>query len=328
MNEHLAIIAQNDQEYFTIITNPFTNQSNKCTLSYNTIQHRLASMTRFIYNIAIGVKQNASQLVFSYIDENWQRDVFLTVVFLETIDTGCVKVAKRITANMTDLNMREQALVAMDPYGERAYAIGTFYLVYIDIETGVRWQWNLVNLLDSTGDLENVFFPKEAVITEEHYIVTIGQRFTRLQFLPYLLVLNITSPSNITVMSAIQLSEYNFGPSSIDITRYSMMSMSLLDHLKQFVVGIPSLDMLIFLSWNSKNASEEPIIIRKYTSPRRGIAFGKSVALLNDNTYAVLAYKLPTLPWSTSQVQVSQKLPTCEDDTSLSSRCILSMIRN
>jgi hypothetical protein len=314
INEHLAIIAQNDQEYFTIITNPFnTNQSNKCTLSYNTIQHRLTSMTRFIYNIAIGVKQNASQLVFSYIDENWQRDVFLTVVFLESISTDCVRVAKRITVNMTELNMREQALVAMDPYGTRAYAIGTYYIVWVDIETGVERQLDLVNLFDSQNDLENLFFPKAVVITENHYIVTVGQRFTRLQFLPYLLVLNILSPSNITLMSATQLSEYNFGPSSIDITRYSTMSLSLLDHLEQFTIGIPSLDMLLFLFWNSTNANEEPVIMRKYISPQRGISFGKSVALLDDNTYAVLAYKLSTLPWSTSQVQVSQKLAICED---------------
>jgi hypothetical protein len=328
INEYLAIIAQNDQEYFTIITNPFTNQSNKCTLSYNTIQHRLTSMTRFIYNIAIGIKQNASQLVFSYIDENWQRDVFLTIVFLESISTGCVRVAKRITANMTEFNMREQALVAMDPYGRRAYAIGTYYIVCVEIETGAIWQLDLMNLFDSQDDLENVFFPKAAVITEDHYIVTVGQRFTRLQFLPYLLVLNILSPSNITLMSATQLSEYNFGPSSIDITRYSTMSISLLDHLEQFIIGIPSLDMLLFLSWNKKNANEAPMIMRKYSSSQRGISFGKSVALLDDNTYAVLAYTLSTLPWSTSQVQVSRTLPTCEDCSSFSSRCILSMTHN
>jgi hypothetical protein len=86
------------------------------------------------------------------------------------------------------------------------------------------------------------------------------------------------------------------------------MSISLLDEVEQFIIGIPYLDMLLFLSWNHINASKEPVIVRRYSSSQRGILFGKSVALIDNNTFAVLAYALPTLPWSTSQVQVSQPL--------------------
>jgi hypothetical protein len=87
------------------------------------------------------------------------------------------------------------------------------------------------------------------------------------------------------------------------------MSISLLDEVEQFIIGIPRLDMLLFLSWNHANANKEPVIVRKQNSSKKGILFGKSVALLDNNTYAVLVYALPTLPWSTSQVQVSLSLP-------------------
>jgi hypothetical protein len=87
------------------------------------------------------------------------------------------------------------------------------------------------------------------------------------------------------------------------------MSISLIDHIQQFIIGIPFLDMLVFLLWDNTNASTEPVIVRKYISPQRGTLFGKSVALLDDNTFAVLAHTLSTPPWSSSQVQVSEELP-------------------
>jgi hypothetical protein len=178
--------------------------------------------------------------------------------------------------------------------------------VCVKIETGVKWELETENLLTSQDNGENLFFPKAFVVTEDHYIFAVGQRFTNFQFLPYLLVLNFQSSSNASLSSATELSNLNFGPSSIDITRHTTMSISLLDQVEQFIIGIPRLDMLLFLSWNPTNASKEPMIVRKHNSSQKGILFGKSVALIDNNTFAVLAYALPTLPWSTSQVQVSQ----------------------
>ncbi|CAF1190968.1 unnamed protein product [Adineta steineri] len=253
INEYLAIIAQNDQEQFTIITYPFTNRSEKCTLPYDTIQRNISSLTRFVYNVAIGIKQNASQLLFSYIDENWQRDVFLTTVFLESTHTGCVQAVNRIAINMIDLKMQEHALSGMDPYGKRAYAVGTYYIVCFEIETGITWQ------LDTA-----------LVITEDHFIFAVGHKFINLQFLPYLFVLDVLSRNNVTFSFTIELSKFNFGPSAIDITRDSTMSISLLDEMKWFIIGIPNLDMLLILFWDRSKVDKEPVIVRKHISSQRG----------------------------------------------------------
>jgi hypothetical protein len=269
------------------------------------MQGRITSLTRFVYNVVIGAKQNASQLMFSYIDENWRRDVFLTIVFLETTITGCVRAINRIAINITDLNMQEHALVGMDPYGKRAYAVGTYFIVCVEIETGEQWQLATEQLFNNQSNSGDFFFPKALVVTEDHYIFAVGHRFTNLQFLPYLLVLNFLSRTNITLSSATELSKFNFGPSAIDITRDSTMSISLLDEVEWFIIGIPHLDMILVLSWNRTDVNKEPTIVRKQNSSQRGILFGKSVALLDNNTFAVLALTLPTLPWSTSQVQVS-----------------------
>lgn len=305
MNEHLAILAQNDQEYFTIIRHPFTRHWKKCVLPYNIIEHRLSSMTRFVYNIALGKKQNESQLVFSYINENWQRDVFLTIVFLMPTDTGCLQIVNQITVNITDLGMQERSHVAMDPHGKRAYAIGIYHIVCVDIETSSKWQIDTAKLFNNGNNSESLFFPKASVITEDQFLFIVGQKLNNFQFFPYLFVLNITSMSDSLLVSSIKLSDFNFGSSSVDMSRYTTMSICLSEHIEQFLIGIPSLDMLIFLSWNRGNISEEPRILRRSISSKRGISYGKSITLFDDRTFAVLAHQLSTLPWSTSQVQVS-----------------------
>lgn len=314
MNEHVAILAQNDQEQFTIILNPFTRHWKKYLLPYNTIEHCLSSLTRFVYNLALGKKQNASQLVFSYIDENWRRDVFLTIVFLTPSDTHCLQIINQITVNMTDLGMRERSHVAMDPFGRRAYAIGIDYIVGVDIETGSKWQIDTALLFDREKNSKSLFFPKASVITEDQSLFIVGQKLNNFQFLPYLFVLDVTPNSNHVLISSTKLSDWNFGSSSVDINRYTTMSICLSEGIEQFLIGIPALDMLIFLSWNRRNISEEPRILRRSISSKRGISYGKSITLFDDRTFAVLAHQLSTLPWSTSQVQVScQYLLSIED---------------
>ncbi|CAF1311465.1 unnamed protein product [Adineta steineri] len=304
MNEYLSILAQNDQEQFTIITNPFSNRSEKCSLPYNVIGQNQTSLIRFVYSVVIGAKQNESQLFFSYINENWRRDVFLTIIFLEPTSAGCVQAVSQVAINITDLQMQEHALVGIDPYGKRAYAVGIYYIVCYEIETGVKWQLNTKQLYGNENSFQIFFFPKALAITEDQIIFMVGQRFTNSQFSPYLFVLNFLSTNSVTLSSSTELAKFNFGPTAIDITRNSIMSIAVSDDVNWFIIGIPYLNMILILSWKRSDANEAPIILQKHISSHKDILFGKSVALLDNNTFVILAHALPTLPWSTSQVQV------------------------
>ncbi|UJR19521.1 hypothetical protein I4U23_022651 [Adineta vaga] len=300
INEYLSIFAQNDKEQFTIIRNPFSNESIKCILPYRTIERSLTSLTHFIYNIIIGIKQTEHQLTFSYINENRRRDVFLSIVSLTSISNGCVSISNYISINITDFRMQEHSLVGMDPYGKRAYAIGIYYIICYDIETNYT---SIINT-EFVHKNENYFFPKSLIINENHFLFIVGQRFINIQFLSYLIVLNFTSIDNLTISSLTELSKYNFGSSSIDITRNSMISISLLDHIDLFIIGIPYLNMIMILSWKTFYINNEILILQNYIHPQKGILFGKSLVLLDNKTFAVLAYSLSTLPWSTSQIQI------------------------
>ena len=308
INDYIAILAQNDQEQFMVIINPFANDSHSCMLPYDSKQDSLVFLTRFVYSVAIGVKEDANQLRFAYIYENWQRDVFLTTVSLYPTADNCVAMGRRIVHNITDFKMQEQAVVGMDPLGERAYALGAYFVVCIEIETDIKTHFNTSLLINNQKNRGNLFFPKAFVVTENHSILAVGHNLTNLKFLPYLVVWDFLSLDAVSLSSTTELSNFNFGPSSVDITQHSTISISFRDELEVFIVGIPHLDMVLFFSWNHTNARQGPSITRQFVSSQKGISFGKSVALLEDNTFAVLAHAQSTPPWSTSQVQVRRTL--------------------
>ena len=308
INDYIAILAQNEQESFMIMINHFSNDSHSCMLPYDTKQDDLVLLTRFVYSVAVGGKEDANHLRFAYIYENWQRDVFLTVVSLFPTADSCVEMGRRIVHNITDFKMQEQAVVGMDPFGKRAYALGTYFIVCIEIETNIKTHFDTSILINKQKNRGNLFFPKAFVVTENHSILAVGHNLTNLKFLPYLVVWDFLSLDAVCLSSTTELSNFNFGPASVDINRYSVISISFLDELEAFIVGIPHLDMILFLSWNHTNARQPPLITRRFISSQKGISFGKSVALLENNTFAVLAHTQSTPPWSTSQVQVRRTL--------------------
>ena len=304
MNKHLAIFAQNDKKHFTIVRNPYQAQSVwNCTLPYALIQYISDAYTGFVYSVSIGAKQNSSHLVFSYLEENQKRDVFLTVVFLHDTPTGCVALNRKLTVNATHLMMQESAIVGMDPYGTRAYAVGSSYTACIDLTTNMSWILDQKAIYRMEYDL---IFPKAMSITEDHHVFIVGQRFINFEFIPYLIVVNFHNLSDVIKRTETPLSTFDFGSDAIDIIRHTTMSISLDEPSQMLVIGIPALNMLIFLSYNH---TSNPVIVTQHISDQIGISFGKSVLLIDNSTYAVLAYALPTPPWSRSQMQVRLSFP-------------------
>jgi hypothetical protein len=300
INEHVAILAQNDKSHFTIIRNPYMPESTwNCTMSYTKIVHAPDLYTFFVYNVAIGAKQNSSHLVFAYLEETWRREVFLTVVFLQDTATGCVQFKRHLTTNLTTLT-REECLVGIDPYGTRAYMVGSMFMAYIDLQTEkteIFYYQDVYNLV--SADFRKLY-PKAITVTEDHHVFIIGQRHIDFQEIPYLAIVNFNHmpPKHV---SDTKLSTFDYGYESMDMTRLTGMSIALDEYSRRILIGLPRLDTILYLSYNETHI---PVIVEEHTSNQTGILFGKSVVFLDNNTYAILAYGLPTLPWSISQIQV------------------------
>jgi hypothetical protein len=298
MNEHLAILAQNDKLHFTIVRNPFKSSSWNCIVGYSTIRHSSNSYTEFVYSVSIGMKQNSNHLVFGYLDENKSRHLFLTVVFLQDSINGCVIVNRTLAMNVTNLAMHEHAIVGMDPYGTRVYGLGSFETVCIDVATGDKMYFD--HSFTFAPIYPMIIFPKAMVITEDHRMFIASQQFL-MHVRPYLHVVNFINISNPTLLAEIELSTFDFGTAALDINRMTTMSIALDEQSQTLLIGIPRIDTVFFLSYNSINVSN---IITTHVASQSGISFGKSVAFINSDAYAVLAYALATPPWSRSQIQV------------------------
>jgi hypothetical protein len=306
VNDHLAVLAQNDKNRFTVMFGPHnTSQPLKCYLPYPHIEYNSAfQFTRFVYGVAIGAKQNSSHLVFAVLAEDALRDVYLSVITLGKSDKGgCVLKHIQSSDELEDLEFSERAIVGMDPYGTRAYAVGILYTYYIDIA---------LNMIDNLHNHENTFIgwlplmAKAIAISEDQRIFIVGQALVNKSlFLPYLCIIQIHSPYTADLLATIQLSSFDFGEASIHMTRYSSMSVGIDDEGKQVIVGIPHQDKIILLRSRPTNLSSLSFeIILSDVSSQGRIMFGKSVAFLDKNTYAVLAMSLATSIWSKSQVQV------------------------
>ncbi|CAF3405218.1 unnamed protein product [Rotaria sp. Silwood2] len=304
MNEHVAIFAQNDKVRFVLVKKPYNSSSMwNCTLDYTKIKHSSTSMTYFVYSVAIGAKQNSSHLAFAYIEENGQNHVFLTVIFLEDTATGCLNLNRNLSFNVTECAMGENGIVAMDPYGLRAYAISTFCSAFINLTTSEASIIDNSKVVDMESIEAQVFFPKAITITEDHHAFIACHRavFINYGFIAYLYVVNFLDFNNAKLITLVELTPYNFGQDGRIINRNTTMSIALDEQYGVVLVGIPQLDMVIFSTYNDTKHLE---IFAKQVSDQSGVGFGKSIALINGDTYVVLAYAQPTLPWSKSQIQV------------------------
>ncbi|CAF3875375.1 unnamed protein product, partial [Rotaria sp. Silwood1] len=147
-----------------------------------------------------------------------------------------------------------------------------------------------------------VFFPKAITITEDHHAFIACHRavFINYGFIAYLYVVNFLDFNNAKLITLVELIPYNFGQDGRIINRNTTMSIALDEQYGIVLVGIPQLDMVIFSTYNETKHLE---IFAKQVSDQSGVGFGKSIALMNGDTYVVLAYAQPTLPWSKSQIQ-------------------------
>ncbi|CAF2061213.1 unnamed protein product [Rotaria magnacalcarata] len=317
MNEQLIILAQNDIRHFQIVVDPFTNHSRRCTPRYIAVQHGTNSFADYIYSVAIGSKQenNETSFYFAFIDEDQFRNVFLTIVYfyIALSPANCVYYSHHFDFNVTDLAFSEQVIIAMDPNGTRVYAVGFHYSIIVDIKTQVGriYHKNDVFGLGLAGppplglDEIHTFF-KVMFVSDDHRLYLVGQRYYNFQYLAYLHVLDYSDldHNRARLVSVNELSAFNFGTAAQRITRFSAMSIHAYfdEEEKIIIIGIPHVDTILLLSFNRTHS---PVIIKRHESVNKGVGFGKSVALFRDYTYAVLAHGQSTLPWSTSQVQVS-----------------------
>jgi hypothetical protein len=298
INKHYAIFVENDLQRLIIITRPFSSDSETNILSYK--DSKLNGSIVYVYKIVLRAIQNDTYPTFAIIAEDTNHKLHLVV--FRTNQWGYSNNFELWRPLDVVYEWKRLAL-GMDPYGTRVYVVMFGETLCLDISSNTSVMYNNGILWDQHGFI----FPEAIVVTEDHSLFLLAHRVTDQElYMPHFYSTNlsdlsipVSTPATMIKLSTLVLSEHFLE----DQKQYTMLSMALNEESNMIIVGIPYLDMITIISIQEK--SKPPIIIKTHVSSQKGVLFGKSVLMLDNNTYAVLAHSIPTLPWSLSQVQVS-----------------------
>ncbi|CAF1084046.1 unnamed protein product [Adineta steineri] len=190
----------------------------------------------------------------------------------------------------------ERLALAIDPQNLYVYVVQTGQTLCLDINLNTTIVFMTNDLWDSEW-----IFSQTLVITKDHYLFLLAYRAIETEeFIPYMYVTNLFNISDPIRLSMTNLSAIQASHSVFDSGQYTTLSISVDKDSNIIIVGMPFLDTVLILSFHDK--SKPPVIIKEIFSSQNGALFGKSVAILDENYYAVLAQSMSTLPWSLSQI--------------------------
>lgn len=300
-NDHLMIFAHNDVEYFTFILSDDKIGSHtkyQCVLNYSYFNH-----LKEVADVAIGVEQNQSHLVFAYstkIQQGKNPSWSLMIVYLQKNNATdqCVQIEKIFNVTLHDTGDRHGVVIAMDPYGTRVYAISGVVVYLFDI---VSTALSVYPISAGPGIPWQAFYNKDLLVTVDHRLLLLGLSNEK----PYLRLLEIAYANVVLLLANKQLSDSRIKYATINNHPLFDTSLSMaIHHQAEFVIiGIPSLNLVFIVSIRNH---KDITIMKEHSTPMTSVGFGQSVAFISNNTYSVLVGNQTTLPWSLSQVQVSK----------------------
>ncbi|CAF3967020.1 unnamed protein product [Rotaria sp. Silwood1] len=320
MNEHFFVLAQNNQPSptFFIQFAPYndtkTLSSAQCSINY------LNNNSIFIYTVAIGKKQNQSQIHFFFAGElvNDQSGIFIGMVTYNnsnrtanntynTISSSCNTSFTYSLHYLYNYGHQEHHIVGIDPQGVRAYGFSNeFILIFDSQNTSSLDSWN--------GSLtwpHDSFIP-HAVDISDNFGVIAGffhnATNPTAKYSPMIYLMNFNSSNHhpITVDQYQPIATPGTWQNLLineDADIYSAkydMSVSI-DKQGNVLVGMQFINRVFFFSVNITNPIRLNYISR-FTNGR-SLGNGKSVAWLNNGIAAILinVYSLNYV-WLSSQI--------------------------
>ena len=298
INEYFGVLASNDYRQFSLFFAPYSSASCNSSVTYK-------NTNEYVYTVAIGSKQSSSQLYFTAIGEIFNSSTSSSTIQSYIAVYNFSACGAQLQSEYWPWNQTEQrtAVLGVDPYGLVAYAVNPTEIIYFNLITNTPKRLAMCNEL-----LVGNFAPRSIVVDQNQTahiagylcsfmcsIVLLRQWFDSSSGQSYC---DVSQSPSITLPLNAMFTSYD---------RNSDMSLSINLDLQQLLFGVPSFDTVYILNyWSyaaSPNQSYNWSMIITYS--QQLVGFGKSVAWIDNNTVAILAYSLSTLPWSTSQLQVS-----------------------
>ncbi|CAF1234250.1 unnamed protein product [Adineta steineri] len=302
--DHFVVLAQNDALRYVVSMAPYGNEY-QCSYYYNTSND-------FVINIAVGRRQNASQLSFVYLLTN-STDGYYQKIGLYTFSrvnngnssNGSCNQLVNINEGTHEVKVwnrpsSEMSTLQVDLYGKYAYGFLSKTIFIYDIYNNFvkDFLWNDIfpsiivepHALD-IGETNNGI---SMAIMAGYYQFDIGKT------LPAVYLIRLNPPYNMTLID-----NYTFLSNNQKYIqqRYTstyqfdyVMSVSIDDRNQQVLVGIPQLSTTYLFSFSSTRL----ILINTFNYPARSITW-----LDNDGIQAgFLLSDVSTHPWAQSRIQI------------------------
>ena len=295
-NDFFLVYAQNDYLRYQLHFPPF-GEDYFCFGEYS-------SDTIFVLNVAIGYRQNVSDLFFVYLrtTETFADQLELGIVRIN--QTGCLEGEARDSQNDTVVHRfnesdYEISVLTVDFDGKYAFGFLINFSYIFDIARGnmLTFQWREI--------LPNItqFFPRDAEtsVTSDGVQVVLLVGYFPVDFdstLPAVHLLRFEAPSRLVHLDNVTLIRDLKVPGSFAL-KYNfnyVMSISIQHQTRQALIALPSYGQTFLIQFNSQRIT---LLNRIFRRAARSVAW-----LREDNQAALVLANTPTPPWALSQVQV------------------------
>ena len=295
--DHFVILAQNDAVRYAVSMSPFGIEY-LCNYNYSTSND-------FVINIAVGRRQNASQLSFVYLLTNstdgYYQKLGLFTFSRSSTNGSCNKINQTThEVKLWNRTPSEMSTLQVDPYGKYAYGFLSKAIFIYDINNSsvqdLLWKdvFSSIYVEPHALDIGETNDGISIAIMAGYYQIDIEKT------LPAVYLIRLNPPHNMTLID-----NYTFVSDNQKFVRgrYTstyhfdyVMSVSIHDLTRQVLVGVSQLSKTYVFSFNSTNL----ILINTFDQPARSTTW-----LDNDGTLAgLLLSDVATLPWAQSRVHV------------------------
>ena len=195
-------------------------------------------------------------------------------------------------------------LLQVDPSGHYAYVFADTFVYSFDIVNKKADQ----TVLNGYLLLGPQLIPNSIDITDSVGIL-VGYRVQTIYTILYRFVAILINLRPIGLIQTIDLNgtDTQVLDSSILSNRANDMSVSLSPTRELAIIGVPMFDQVFLFSLQPDGIAQDgwiPNLIRIDTLPQRNVAFGRSVAWIDESTVAIVAFNIAERPWSISEVWV------------------------
>lgn len=295
-NDFFLVYAQNDYLRYQFHFQPF-GEAYFCVGEYS-------SEEIFVLNVAIGYRQNVTDLFFVYLRTTQNFADQLQLGILRINQTGCLEGDARGSQNDTVVHRFNQSdyeisVLTVDFDGKYAFGFLLHFAYILDIARGnvltFPWKEILPNITQ--------FFPRDAEtsLTSDGVPLVLLVGYFAVDFdstLPAVHLLRFEAPSRLVHLGNLTLIRDLKVPGSFAF-KYNfnyVMSISIQHQTRQALIALPSYGQTFLIQFNSQRIT---LLNRTFRRAARSVAW-----LREDNQAAFVLANTPASPWALSQVQV------------------------